>query len=73
MDVDECIGAYKGLAKTVFEPKKVRKYLGKLVSGIMGSSFDEKKLEAAIKEVLQKKGLKADASLTHTGKSGCKV
>ncbi|KAI9863870.1 MAG: hypothetical protein M1813_003522 [Trichoglossum hirsutum] len=50
MDIDECIEAYRGLMKTVFE--KRRSLLSLRLNGNIKAQFSSKALETAIKQVI---------------------
>jgi hypothetical protein len=71
MDVDECIAAYTGLMKTVFETKS-----GWLPAGWTGkikSRFDAAKLESAIEEVITSHGAKETDLFNDGVERGCRV
>ena len=58
MDVDECIKAYKALMETVFEKRQNFLRLG--FSGTIKPKFSSKRLEKAIKSVIEDKQISVD-------------
>ncbi|KAG9231981.1 acyl transferase/acyl hydrolase/lysophospholipase [Amylocarpus encephaloides] len=71
MDVDECIAAYINLAEAVFSQKKSR--LPFSLKGKVAAQFDSSKLEKAIRETIQKRGI-SEAELFNDGtKRGCRT
>jgi hypothetical protein len=71
MDVDECITAYTKLIKSVFETKIRWSPAG--WTGKINARFDATKLETAIKEVINRQGMK-EADLFNDGvERGCRV
>jgi len=71
MDVDECITAYTGLMKTVFEKKRLRLPID--WKGKTKSRFDAAKLESAVKEVITSRGAKETDLFNDGLERGCRV
>jgi hypothetical protein len=71
MDVDECITAYTGLMKTVFERKSSR--FPASLTGKIKSRFDGTRLETAIKEVITDHGAKETDLFNDGIERGCRV
>jgi hypothetical protein len=71
MDVDECIAAYTGLLKTVFETKSSWFPAG--WTGKTKARFDSTKLETAIKEVITSQGAKESDLFNDGVERGCRV
>lgn len=71
MDVDECISAYSGLIKTIFDEKSSRLPFG--WKGKIKARFDSAKLKSAIMGVLTSRGL-SEKDLFNDGTArGCGV
>jgi hypothetical protein len=71
MDVEECIAAYTGLMKTIFEKKSSR--IPASLTGRIKPRFDAAKLESAIKEVVISHGAKETDLFNDGVKRGCRV
>lgn len=71
MDVNECITAYTGLMKTVFETK--RSWFPASWTGSIKSRFDAAKLESAVKEVITSHGAKETDLFNDGVERGCRV
>ncbi|RPA74027.1 hypothetical protein BJ508DRAFT_41320 [Ascobolus immersus RN42] len=75
MDVKTCIKAYRQLAKRVFKPRTIARFLGRFGANAAGlSAFDEGELEEAIRAVLKGHGFPSgDGPLLMNETKRCKV
>ncbi|KAI1622064.1 hypothetical protein EDD37DRAFT_684068 [Exophiala viscosa] len=69
MTIDECIEAYTSLADKVFQKKAPRMK----ITGKIRGQFDSKKLEDAIREVVEKWTTQKDTLLKSEADTACKV
>ncbi|KAI1615399.1 hypothetical protein EDD36DRAFT_462913 [Exophiala viscosa] len=69
MTIDECIEAYTSLADKVFQKKAPRMK----ITGKIRGQFDSKKLEDAIREVVEKRTTQKDTLLKSEADTACKV
>lgn len=71
MDVDECIAAYSGLMRAVFERKSSRLPIS--LRGRARARFDSEKLRSAIEEVISRKGAVVTDALNDGKSRGCRT
>ncbi|KAK5010428.1 hypothetical protein LTR28_009983, partial [Elasticomyces elasticus] len=69
MSVGECIDAYLSLSDRIFQKNRHRVTM----KGNIQGRFDSDELERAVKEIVTKQGLQADALLKDTSDNACKV
>jgi hypothetical protein len=73
MTVDECIDVFQHISQVVFNnsPSILSRVYGGFISG--RPFFDGAKLESAIKELLDARGIDEDAKLRDADNAKCKV
>ena len=71
MDVDECVSAYNGLIKTVFDEKS--SLLPISWTGRTKAQFDSEKLKHAIEEVITRHGASKTDLFSDRTPRGCRV
>lgn len=69
MSIDECIDAYLKLSGKVFRKTKSKV----TVRGMIQGRFDSDELRRAVEEIIESKGLPADALLKDAPDAACKV